>query len=264
VRLGAVAALAAAYLAFQTLPALAQDVTARTEAFASLPYWPGYWVSEGQAGTTIGGIAPSTLAARESGQAPAIPLMSLAGIGAPWNEEGQRRQAERFRTVGGRKAMGWGFPMMMNSAAPLQFLITPEETLIVSPYGDTRHIYTDGRAMPPAEDMWPTVWGTSVGRWEGNVLVVETVQVKNPNIYFHGAPPLSEEARYEERIYLEGNRLVDEITIIDPVTLTGPWTNRMTFIRDEAFDRMIHIDYDNDRTGFEDGVNTIEAATEGQ
>lgn len=252
-------AIALGALAVSAAPLLAQEAgeDTRTEAFAQLPYWPGYWVSEGQAGTTIGGFAPATLAARDGGPAPAVPQMALAGFGAPWSEEGRRMQAEA-RAKGGRKAMGWGYPMMMNAAAPLQFVITPEETLIVNPYGDIRHIYTDGRPMPPMEDLWPTVWGTSVGHWEGDTLVVDTVQVLNPNEYFHGAPALSDQARYSERIRLDGDTLIDEITIVDPVALTGPWTTRLTFVRDNGFDRMIHIHFDNDRTVYEDGVATIE------
>lgn len=256
----AVAALAAACLALNAGPLLAQAAApARVDGFAKLPYWPGYWVSEGQAGTTIGGFAPATLATRE-GEAPptTAPVMALAGFGAPWSEEGKKLQAEA-RAKGPRKAMGWGYPMMMNAAAPLQFMITPEETLILNPYADVRHIYTDGRPMPPAEDLWPTVWGTSVGRWEGDTLVVETVQVKNPNIYFHGAPALSEQARYHERIRMDGNRLVDEITIEDPVALAQPWKTTLTFVRDIGFDRMIQIDFDNDRTVYDNGVQTIEA-----
>lgn len=238
---------------------MAQDAAARTESFTKLPYWPGYWVSEGQAGTTIGGIAPATLAAREGNPAAiAVQMMSLAGFGAPWNDVGKQRLAEERAKAGGRKALGWGYPMMMNAAAPIQFMITPEETLIISPYADVRHIYTDGRAMPAAEDMWPTVWGTSVGHWEGDTLVIDTVQVKNPNDYFQGAPPLSEEAVYKERIHLDGERIVDDITIEDPVTLASPWTSHLSFVRDPGFDRMVQIDFDNDRTGSEDGVNTIE------
>lgn len=256
--LRAVAAVAAACLALASVPALAQAEAPRGEAFARLPYWSGYWVSEGQAGTTIGGFAPATLASREGAAAPAVPVMALAGFGAPWNDAGRQRQVDA-RAKGPRKAMGWGYPMMMNSAAPLQFLITPEETLILNPYGDTRHIYTDGREMPPMEDLWPTVWGTSVGHWEGDTLVIETVQVKDPNVYFHGAPSLSEDARYHERIRIDGERLVDEITIEDPATLGQPWKTTLTFVRDAGFDRMIQIDFDNDRTVYDNGVATIEA-----
>ena len=223
----------------------------RVEAFAALPYWPGYWVSEQYANTTIGGFA----APREAGSRP---IMRLNGFDAPWNEEGKRRQAEAAKTRPGRKAMGWGYPMMMDAATPLQFMITPEETLIVNAYRETRHIYTDGRAMPAAEDMWPTVWGTSIGRWEGDTLVVETVQVQMPYAYFHGAPSLSEEARYIERIRLDGDRLVNAFTIEDPVTLTGPWNVTINQVREEGFDRMVQMDFSNDRTGSENGVNTIE------
>ena len=248
------AALAAAAL-LAVFPAQAQgdgDAQAsRVRAFAELPYWPGYWVSEQYADTTIGGF---------SGPRPAgaPPIMRLNGFDAPWNEEGRRRQAEAARTRPGRKAMGWGYPMMMDAATPLQFMITPEETLIVNAYGETRHIYTDGRAMPAAEDMWPTVWGTSIGHWEGDTLVIETVQVQMPYTYFHGAPSLSEEARYIERIRLDGDRLVNAFTILDPVTLTGPWNVTINQVREEGFDRMVQMDFSNDRTGNENGVNTIE------
>jgi len=245
-------ALAAASVVFIAGPAPAQDAAApqaRVEAFAKLPYWPGYWVSEQYNGTTIGGSAPP--------RAAGLPPLQRLNRDIPWNEEGKRRQAEADLTRA-RTADGWGYPMMMDAATPFQVMITPEETLIVNAYGETRHIYTDGRPFPAAEDMWPTVWGTSIGHWEGDTLVVETVQVQMPYTYFHGAPSFSEEARYVERIHLDGDRLVTEFTVEDPVTLTGPWSRTITHVRDEGFDRMVQMDFSNDRTGSENGVNTIE------
>ncbi len=252
------AAFVAASLAF-SVPAFAQQASEasasssadRVEAFAALPYWPGYWVSEQYANTTSGGFA----APREAGSAP---LQRLNGFNAAWNEEGKRRQAEAARTRGGRRADGWGYPMMMDAATPFQVMITPEETLIVNAYGETRHIYTDGRPMPAAEDMWPTVWGTSIGHWEGDTLVVETVQVQMPYEYFHGAPTFSEEAHYFERIRLDGDRLVTEFRVEDPVTLSAPFTATITHVREEGYDRMVQMAFTNDRTGNENGINTIE------
>ena len=247
-------------LALGTAPAMAQGAQgaeARVEQFAQLPFWPGYWVSAEQVGTTIGGIAPATIEARESGT-PLASFMVLNGAQASWNEEGQRRRAVARERAAGRKAAGWGFPMMMNAATPIQFLITPEEVLIINAYNEARHVYTD-REMPDEADLWPSVLGTSVGRWEGDTLVIETVMVKNPNEYFHGAPPFSEEARYVERIRMEGDRLVSDVTVEDPVTLTEPFVTQVSWVRDEGFDRMIQIDWDNDRTGVDEaGVNTIE------
>jgi hypothetical protein len=256
----ALAAAIALGMSLAATPALAEHhegESDRVEQFAQLPWWPGYWVAENQAGTTIGGIAPAVLAARETGEFPDN-FMNLRGASAPWNEEGLRRLEEARAINAGRKATGWGFPMMMNAATPLQFTITPEQVLIVNAYGEVRYVYTD-REMPDEFDLWPTVRGTSVGRWEGEVLVIETIMVRSPIEYFHGAPPFSDEAHYEERIRLEGDRLVSDVTVTDPVTLSEPFVTQVSWIRDEGFDRMIEIDWDNDRTGVdENGVNTIE------
>jgi hypothetical protein len=253
------AVLAFASLAL-ALPASAQEPADRVEAFAALPNWPGYWVSEDQAGTTITGLSPVVTGSNAATSSAFGNIMSLRGDAAPWNEEGQRRRAHVRAISGGRKATGWGYPMMMNSATPLRFLITPEETIIINAYAEARYIYTDGRSMPDEIDMWPTTYGTSVGHWEGDTLVIETVMVNNPSDFFHGSPPFSEEARYVERIRMDGERLVNQVTVTDPVTLTEPWTTTVTHVRDPGFDRMIVLDWDNDRTGNEDGLNTIELA----
>src|SRR5205823_1766742 len=121
-----------------------RDPAARAAAFAKLPYWPGYWVSEQYNGTTISGSAP----ARPAGSAP---LQRLNATNAAWNEEGKKRQAEAARTRAGRRADGWGYPMMMDAATPFQVSITPEETVIINAYGESRHIYTDGRPLPKVE-----------------------------------------------------------------------------------------------------------------
>jgi hypothetical protein len=235
------------------MPAAAQQ--ARSASFDKLPYWPGYWVNETAAGTPISGIPDPT---RRVAPDAAKNSLALWGTGAPWNEEGKRRVAEAQRTMNARKGLGWGYPLMMMAPTPLQVLITPEEVLIDNAYNETRHIYTDGRKMPATEDMWPTVTGTSIGHWEGQVLVIDTVQVTNPNTYFQGAPPLSEQAAYHDRIWLDGDKLRAHVTVEDPVTLTGPWSVDLSWVRDPGFDRMIQVDWTNDRTGSDGQVNTIE------
>jgi hypothetical protein len=238
-------------------PAVAQEQTpeARAEALVKLGYWPGYWVPEDQVGTPISGILSRT------GQEPRPQVNDTLGIWAeniPWNDEGRRRVAESLKTMGGRKGLGWGFPTMMTAATPIQFLITPEEVLIINAYNEARHVYTDGRDHPPLDDLWPTVTGNSVGHWEGRTLVIDTIMVTNPNEFFQGAPPLSEEARYVERIWLDGDKLRAEMTIEDPVTLSAPWVSNLAWVRDEGFDRMIQVDWTNDRTGTDGDTNTIE------
>ncbi|MBT2186714.1 hypothetical protein [Sphingobium nicotianae] len=240
-------------------PALADPASpaARARQFAKLPYWDGLWLTENDQ-TTIGGLSEVQEAAKATGEKPKVHPMKLIAPFAPWNEEGKRRLAEVRKTQGNRKADGWGYPMMMNGAAPIEFLITPEETLIINGYRDVRHIYTDGRKHPAPDDRWPTVWGDSVGHWEGDTLVVDTISVKNPNVYFHGGPPLSDDADYAERIRMVGkDRIEVEMVITDPTTLTGPWKSQLAFVRATGFDRMIHMEYDNDRTVFDGDNNTI-------
>lgn len=248
---------AAVLFAAIAAPAAAET---RAEAFAKLPYWDGQWLTENNT-TSIGGFGDAQIAAQVGEEAKAV-NRSLWGFDAPWNEEGKRRVAERMK-LPPRKADGWGYPMMMNGAPPIQFLITPEEVLVINAYRDVRHIRTDGKGHPSEDDLWPTVWGDSVGHWEGDTLVVDTIAVTNPNHYFHSAPTLSEEAHYVERIRMVSpDRIELEITITDPVTLTGPWTNSIAYVRAEGFDRMIHEDYSNDRTQYDENGGTILTAPE--
>ena len=210
----------------------------------SVPNWDGFWIGEG-------------LTAEISGF-PSGGNYKLLGQDAPWSAEGRARVEATRAGQMDRKANGWGFPLMMNSAAPMQFLITSNETLIINIYRDVRHVYTDGRSHPAEEDRWPTTWGDSVGRWEGDTLVVDTVSVRNPYRYFFSSPPLSEQARYVERLRMTApDRIESVMTIEDPVTLTKPWVVNLVYTRATGLDRMIHDDYDNDRSEVEDGLFTI-------
>lgn len=210
------------------------------------PDWKGVWIAEGLT-ADISGFPP-----------PGARFYKLYGIEAPWNEEGRRRFDVMTSSQGDQKAWGWGYPMMMDSAAPLQFLITPSETLIINMYRDVRHIPTDGRDHPPEDDRWPTTWGDSVGHWEDDTLVIDTISVRDPTRYFFSSPPLSEQAHYVERLRMTGpDRIESVMTIEDPVTLAEPWVIELIYVRAAGLDRLIHDDYFNDRSEVEGGVFTI-------
>lgn len=215
-------------------------------AAQSVPDWDGVWIAEGLT-ADISGFPP-----------PGARWYKFLDDQAPWNDEGRKRFETMVSNQGTLKADGWGFPMMMDSGAPMEFVVTATQTLIVNVYRDIRHIYTDGRALPPMDERWPTTWGTSVGRWEGETLVVETVAVRDPTRYFFSSPPLSEQARYVERLHQAGpDRIESVMTIEDPVTLSEPWVIELSYVRAAGSDRLLHDDYANDRSEVDGNTFTI-------
>jgi len=86
-----------------------------------------------------------------------------------------------------------------------------------------RQIFTDGRQLP--KDPNPAWFGYSVGRWEGDVFVVETAGF-NDNVWLDNAGrPATGELRVTERfIRKDFGHLDIEITINDPKAYTRPWT----------------------------------------
>jgi hypothetical protein len=122
-----------------------------------------------------------------------------------------------------------GMPDIMAQPYPYEFLITPGQvTIIGEAYRMIRHIYTDGRPLPKDPD--PTFWGTSVGHWEGNTLVAETVGILPQTDIVPGSGiehrfPHSGKMKIIERFQLvDPDTMRVETTVIDPVVLAHPDT----------------------------------------
>jgi hypothetical protein len=115
-----------------------------------------------------------------------------------------------------------GMPGIMGQPYPIEILLTPGQVTIISEaYTQVRHIYADGRPLP--EDPDPTFFGTSVGHWEGDMLVVESVGfAKVPRgLSF----PYSDKMRILERFRLtDPDTLAVETTIADPEALRAPYS----------------------------------------
>jgi len=89
---------------------------------------------------------------------------------------------------------------------------------------DNREIWTDGRELPNVDDYLPRFNGYSVGKWEGDTLVVTTVGLDDRQWVDAFGYPISEKAVLEERYTRPSpNRLRVEMTLTDPVMYTRPW-----------------------------------------
>ena len=242
-------------LALSAASALLLSPVAHAEDAAEHPDLSGVWFTEQGAGVQISGF----LSNDDAHRATQLPLIDL---NAPWTDEARARFRERLSQAAISKSEGWGYPMMMASLTPLEFVVTPSEMLILTSYRDVRQVALDGRPLSAPEDRWVTAWGESVGHWDGDTLVIETVGVRQPNLFFR-APPFSEAAHYTERLHKTGpDRIESELTIDDPEALTRPWTVRLVYVRAEGLDHLVFDTFSNDRTTIEDGVFAIEPPQE--
>jgi hypothetical protein len=88
-----------------------------------------------------------------------------------------------------------------------------------------RTIYMDGRAHPQGRDLIPTYYGHSIGRWEGDTLVVDTVGFNEQNwIDAEGLIHTDQYHQVERFTRTDFSTLRYEVTIDDPGAYTAPWT----------------------------------------
>jgi len=116
-----------------------------------------------------------------------------------------------------------GMPRVIAAPFAYNFLITPTETWIIIDKA-VRRIFTDGRDWPDADARWPLMLGRSKGVWEGDTLVVETVDLRS-DMWADTTPlMLSDKASIVERIrMIDPKTLEDRVTIRDPVKYTQDW-----------------------------------------
>jgi hypothetical protein len=108
-----------------------------------------------------------------------------------------------------------------------------------------RHIYTDGRAIPGDPD--PTFFGTSIGHWDGNVLVVESVGF-SPLTTIDMRTPHSDKMRILERFKLiDPDTMSIETTVTDPDALTAPYTTNRILKRHRSWTIAEYICEENNR-----------------
>jgi hypothetical protein len=88
--------------------------------------------------------------------------------------------------------------------------------------GAYRQIFTDGRPLPEINQ--PTFNGYSVGRWDGDTLVVQTIGFKDGIWLDRSGSPMTDAAKMTERFRrVSYGRLDIEITVDDPKAYTAPW-----------------------------------------
>ncbi|HVY65072.1 MAG TPA: hypothetical protein VHH11_09650 [Gammaproteobacteria bacterium] len=140
-----------------------------------------------------------------------------------------------------------GMPGVMTQPYPIEILLTPGKiTIIAEAYSQWRQIFTDGRKHPDDPDL--TYNGHSIGHWEGDTLVVDTVGFTTDTALGNFGLRHSDKMRIVERFRLAApDRLEIETTITDPEALTKPWTTTRAYGRHRDWTLAEYVCQQNNR-----------------
>ncbi|HHX83672.1 MAG TPA: hypothetical protein GX696_11930 [Pseudomonadaceae bacterium] len=150
-------------------------------------------------------------------------------------EEGQRARSEGrpYRDAIGQ-CFPAGIPMIMTRVWPIAMVQLPTVIYMISNFNNSfRQVFLDGRDWSNPDEVIYTYNGESMGRWEGDTLVVDTRYIETYNHFIDTGIPISEEFRVQERLKLleNGEILQIEYTMTDPVNWVGEWSNTKQWLR---------------------------------
>lgn len=119
-----------------------------------------------------------------------------------------------------------GLPVIMTRVWPIAMVQTPTLIMMVSGFmNSVRLIYLDGRSHTDPDIVVRSFNGESIGRWEGDTLVIDTRNFVDDHHWLDNGIPLTDAFRMIERIRLidKGATLETEYTATDPKSWVGEW-----------------------------------------
>jgi len=164
-----------------------------------------------------------------------IPIATFGNAGSgfkdglpyqPWAAElVKKRMEDNSKDNPDAHCLPMGFLQFHNHPEPRKIIQTPGVILIIyEANSGLRQIFTDGRALPD-KDAEPWWYGYSIGKWEGDTLVVETTGFIDDMWLDVRGSPMTNAAKVTERFRRpDYGNLEIEITVDDRKAYTKPWT----------------------------------------
>lgn len=145
-----------------------------------------------------------------------------------------------------------GMPTIMGAVYNIQLLQTSKELVVLAEFlTQTRRVYLNEK-MPALSTIKPTYNGFSVGRWEGDTLVIQTLGVRE-DVRFYNFPH-SKNMVITERLRLTAPDLLENrVKIEDPTVLQQPYEFTYGYKKDPTYKIMEYICDDNRSVVNEDG-----------
>ncbi len=214
-------------------------------ALDALPDWGGIWF---------------VMFERPAPGSPPPPKPKLKPDYAKKLEEFRRQVAENDGVVPRARSncSPPGMPRIMRLAQyPYEFIFAPGRvTINQEAWMQTRTIWTDGRAHEQDPD--PTFMGDSIGHWDGDTLVVDTIGI-DPQLEMDTGVPHSDKFHLVERIHLDpadADVLVNEMTMDDPEALEEPFQVTTRYRRDRYGKLLEFQCSENDRNPVDEDGHT--------
>jgi len=132
-----------------------------------------------------------------------------------------------------------GMPMLMTRVWPHAFIQLPTAIYVISGFNNSvRTIFLDGRGHSDPDLVVPSYNGESIGRWEGDTLVVHTTYFEVDNHFIDLGIPIDDQFELTERIRLVDNGKTMEVqyTLVDPSMWEGEWRSTKRFGRQDHTD----------------------------
>jgi hypothetical protein len=212
-------------------PAESSDPTGHPGPDGPYPDWTGIWV----------------LNFPKPGDPPAeVPSLEPAAAAQlkTFEEEDARNQEPATDAA---NCLPPGMPTIMFMPYDVEFLFTPGRvTIIQEAYMQVRRVFLDGRGHPAKLD--PTFNGHSIGHWEGDTLVIDTVRLGHKTPIGYSRLRHGPNLHVVERIRLTSpDQMEDRMTLTDPDVLAKPWHTLHTFTRHREWDQLEYICEENNR-----------------
>jgi hypothetical protein len=168
---------------------------------------------------------------RATGQQPTYRVADLSNPNIkPWAKEIMKRENDKALAGGmpfsaRASCLPMGVPgFIQNVVEPIHFMQTPKEVIMIfSGDAQVRHVYLD---VPHSANVKPSWYGESVGHYEGDALVVDTIGMNDKTFIDNYRTPHSEKLHVVERYELidGGKTLQVTFRVEDPDTFYQPWS----------------------------------------
>jgi hypothetical protein len=215
----------------QSVPDATKLVRAPAPASAKIRALTGNWVNDHViVGVTHVGVVP--LRAEYEQRLKQLETLALAGKEVVSNES-------QCLPSGPALDMAFGF----------QALADADELVVLTSGPFVRHIWIDGRAHTADRLLFGSYEGESIGSWDGNTLVIDTVGLKASDEIILGIPVNDEKLHLTERWHLVApGKLQVQTTLDDTAALLRPWTFIRQYFRRPANDDLMYCTPAIDRT----------------